>query len=249
MRGTGEAAMRAFYESNLALIHNASFGALAIGAGRAVLAYLRESGAEGTLVDLGCGSGVLAEQISVMGHPVVGIDLSPQLLGLARQRVPEGRFILGSIYDVALPPASAVTMIGEVVNYVDEGRPTPADLEGLFTRIHAALEPGGLLLFDAAAPRQGAAAITQAFRHGPDWTVLIEAREDPAATLTREITTFRRAGDLYRREDERHVLRLWARDEVLAMLARAGFSATIFDRYDDVRLPDNLIGYRALKPR
>ena len=241
--------MRAFYESNLALIHNASFGALAVGAGRVVLAHLRESAAHGTLVDLGCGSGVLAEQISLMGHPVVGVDLSPQLLGLARQRVPDGRFVLGSIYDVALPPAVVVTMIGEVVNYMDEGRPTQGDLETLFGRIHGALEPGGLLLFDAAAPGRPAAGPRQAFRHGPDWTVLIEAREDEAAgTLIREITTFRRAGDLYRREDEQHRLRLWRRDEVIGMLEKSGFEVSTFDRYDDVRLPEGLIGYRAVKP-
>lgn len=240
--------MRAFYESNLALIHNASFGALAVGAGRVVLAHLRESAAHGTLVDLGCGSGVLAEQISVMGHPVVGVDLSPQLLGLARQRVPDGRFVLGSIYDVALPPAAVVTMIGEVVNYMDEGRPTPGDLEALFRRIHAALEPGGLLLFDAAAPGRQAVALRQAFTQGPNWTVLIEAREDPrTGTLIREITTFRRAGDLYRREDEQHRLRLWPRDEVIAMLENAGFEVSSFDRYDDVRLPEGLAGYRAVK--
>jgi SAM-dependent methyltransferase len=241
--------MRAFYESNLALIHNASFGDLAVGAGRVVLAHLRAgSPSNAAFVDLGCGSGALAEQISVTGHRVFGVDLSPSLLRLASQRVPSGEFVLGSIYETALPPAAVVTLIGEVVNYADEGRPTQADLEDLFGRIHAALAPGGLLLFDAAAPGRQGAMPSQAFRHGPDWTVLIEAREDRAAgTLTREITTFRRAGDLYRREDERHVLKLWPSSVILALLERIGFAVSLFDRYDDVILPVGLIGYRAIR--
>lgn len=241
--------MRAFYESNLALIHNASFGALATGAGRVVLAHLREHPTPGSrLVDLGCGSGALAEQVSVTGHPVFGVDLSPTLLRLASRRVPSGKFVLGSIYATPLPEAGVVTLIGEVVNYVDDGHPTQADLADLVRRIHAALEPGGLLIFDAAEPGRQGNLPSQTFRHGPDWSVTIEAREDPAAgTLTREIVTFRRAGDLYRREEERHVLKLWPRDRVVALLKEAGFAVTLFDRYDDVKLPVGVVGYRALK--
>ena len=240
--------MRAFSESNLALIHNAGCGALATGAGRIVLDHLRrrarEGRGEGALVDLGCGSGVLAEQISLMGFPVVGIDLSAHLVRLAQTRVPRGVFQVGSIYEAELPRAAAVTMIGEVVNYCVAGKPAAADLDALLQRIHAALEPGGLLLFDAAAPgRQGEAA-RQSFRHGPDWTVLVEQRED-GRVLTREITTFRAAGDLYRRENEQHLLHLWPVDEMQEALARAGFSVALIDRYDDVALPPGLVGYRA----
>jgi hypothetical protein len=141
-------------------------------------------------------------------------------------------------------------MIGEVVNYMYEGRPTRADLGSLFGRIFAALDPGGLLLFDAAVPGRDGAGIRQAFRYGADWAVLIEAREDPGTgTLTRDITTFRRAGDLYRREDEQHRLRLWPRAEVTGLLETTGFEVSSVDQYDDVRLPEGLVGYRAVKPR
>src|SRR3712207_6653486 len=116
-------AKRAFYGNNLALIHTAGFGALAVGAGRVVLRHLRSQAArESTVVDLGCGSGILAEQISMSGYAVVGIDLSAHLIAMARRRVSEGQFIVGSLYDVDLPPAAVVAMVGEVINYSFEGK-------------------------------------------------------------------------------------------------------------------------------
>jgi SAM-dependent methyltransferase len=241
--------MRAFYENSLALIHNAGFGALARGAGRMVLEHLRaRTGEAGTVVDLGCGSGILAEQISTAGFSVVGVDVSPHLLSLARARAPRAEFVLSSIYDAELPRAAAVTMIGEVSNYVLDGRPEDADFRRLIGRIGEALEPGGLLLFDAAGPGRATDTAQQSFTHRPEWSVTVEAREDAAsARLTREITTFRRVGDLYRREDETHVLRLWPPDLVEDVLAEAGFRTERLDRYHDVLLPKGLIGYRCVK--
>lgn len=241
--------MRSFYESNLALIHNAGFGALARGAGRVVLDRLRQSGApEGTLVDLGCGSGILAEQVSAAGYGVVGVDLSSHLLSLARQRAPQARFILASLYDVALPPAAAVTMIGECVNYVVDGRPETEDLRALFERVFAALRPGGFVLFDAVAPGRVPGGSQKTFTQTAEWSVLVDQRESTRDTLVREITTFRRVGDLYRREDEAHTLRLWSEPMVEGLLAQAGFAVERFDRYDDVALPEGLLGYVGRKP-
>jgi hypothetical protein len=78
--------------------------------------------------------------------------------------------------------------------------------------------------------------------------VLIDQQESARETLVREITTFRRVGDFYRREDEAHTLRLWPEHLVEALLAQAGFAVDRFDRYDDVALPNGLLGYVGRKP-
>jgi SAM-dependent methyltransferase len=239
--------MRAFYESNLALIHNAGFGALAVGAGRMALRHLRgHAGPHAALIDLGCGSGVLAEQVSVAGYEVTGIDLSPHLIHLARQRVPLARFVQGSFFDMDLPRASVVTMIGECINYIDDDRPQIEDLRALFGRFAQALEPGGLFLFDAAAPGRVPGGHAQVFTHAPEWTVLMESRED-GDVLRRDITTFRRAGDLYRREGETHLLRLWEPEALIGLLRDAGFRVERFTHYDDVALPQGSIGYSCIR--
>lgn len=58
------------------------------------------------LVDAGCGSGAAARRAVDRGARVTGFDLSPALVDLARKRVPEGRFFVGSVDDSGLVPGS-----------------------------------------------------------------------------------------------------------------------------------------------
>ena len=57
------------------------FGLYAQEAAPGVLGILREAGVdEGTVVDLGCGSGILLRALSDAGYTTVGIDPSPAML-------------------------------------------------------------------------------------------------------------------------------------------------------------------------
>ncbi|CAA9453375.1 MAG: hypothetical protein AVDCRST_MAG37-2627 [uncultured Rubrobacteraceae bacterium] len=67
-----------------------------------------------------------------------------------------------------------------------------------------------MLILDAAEPgRVPGSGRHQSHAQGQDWAVLTSAEEDRAhETLTREITIFRKVGDLYRRSEETYRLRL-----------------------------------------
>lgn len=47
------------------------------------------------LLDIGCGSGLSGECLSEQGHIWIGIDISPAMLDIARQREIEGDVVLG----------------------------------------------------------------------------------------------------------------------------------------------------------
>lgn len=47
---------------------------------------------EGTVLDIGTGTGTLAAAFSERGHPVTGIDFADRLVEMARRRVPSGVF-------------------------------------------------------------------------------------------------------------------------------------------------------------
>jgi RimJ/RimL family protein N-acetyltransferase/SAM-dependent methyltransferase len=237
-RRGAEARADAGYAEDLAWVHDAGFTALAEAAARRAIAELR--GRTGLVVDLGCGSGAGARILSDAGLDVLGIDASAAMVELARRNSPAASFRVGSFADEPLPSCVAVTAVGEVLGYLfDES----ADLASVFARVHEALEPGGLFLFDLAGPSR------QAVSHhasGDGWTVVVDASSD-GRTLTRDITTFRRldAGGapaasagahdtaaLWRRSRELHRLRLHRAADVLALLRRTGFRARAIRGYD-----------------
>jgi SAM-dependent methyltransferase len=240
------------YGEDLSYVHDRGFGDLARAAAPAVIEILLARGiTSGLVVELGCGSGITSEQLTGAGYDVLGIDHSAAMIDLARARVPDARFEVASFLDAELPPCVAVTAIGEVFNYLLDARHGPDQLARLFARIHGALEPGGVLIFDLAGPGRIPPAADgsrhqQSHRLADDWAILYEADEDPAARrLERHITTFRRgpgAGESYRRTDEVHHLTLLPASEVAAMLREAGFHARIHRGYGDLQLP----GHRVL---
>jgi SAM-dependent methyltransferase len=211
----------AAYDEDLAHAHDRGFGHVAEDAARYVLTLLP---AHASVVELGCGSGITARRLTDAGHDVLGIDQSPALIALARERAPRARFEVGSFVSEPLPACDAVLAIGEVLNYLfDEGN-TRAALAGLFARIHAALRPGGLLLFDLAGRGVPHGDGSRHFSAGSDWAVLVEYGRQ-GDLLTRHITSFVERGAGYRRSVEVHRQRLYRPAEVLPLLRGAGLRA------------------------
>jgi len=243
--------MRYSYRDDLAYIHDAGFGHLAKSAALMLIEELRHAGIEGGIVvDVGCGSGIMARLLHDAGHEVVGIDLSESLIDMARNRVPEAVFRVGSFATEDIPPCVAVTAIGEVLNYAFDEANCTAVRASLFDRIYAALAPGGLLVFDMAGPARAPSDGPQrTFTEGADWAVLMEAEIDRShSLLTRRITTFRKLGELYRRDFETHQLQLIDPVDVVASLQRIGFCVQTLTCYGSLALPQGLIGFLARKP-
>jgi SAM-dependent methyltransferase len=236
------------YREDLSWIHDLGFGDLARNAAELLLQKLAADGTgEGLVVDLGCGTGILAEAVSDAGYDVLGIDLSPAMIEMARRRVPEGVFRCESLLTAELPPCVAVAAVGECFNYRFDESNSREQLRALFKRIHAALLPGGLFLFDAAGPgRVAGDEPVKTHVDGGDWALLMNAEEDPAARrVTRCITSFRRVGDFFRRDDECHELDLFPAEELAADLEAAGFTTEALTAYAGHALPEGLNGYLA----
>jgi SAM-dependent methyltransferase len=216
------------YGRDLAYVHDTGFGDFARRAAPELLRRLRRAGVDGGLVvDLGCGSGIWARALLDAGYDVLGVDVSADLLAIARERAPGARLVHGSLFEVELPPeCAAVTAIGECMSYAFDRRAGREGVAALLRRIHAALRPGGLLLFDVAGPGREPRP-RRPWTEGENWLVCVDAAEDPSAReLTRAIVVFRWDGDGggWRRSDERHVLRLYDPDELRADLRAAGFA-------------------------
>jgi SAM-dependent methyltransferase len=239
------------YRDDLAFIHDAGFAGPAEGAASVLVEDLRRHGAtDGLVVELGCGSGILSERVARAGYSVLGIDLSPDMIALARRRVPAGEFRVESLLTAELPPCVAVAAVGECFNYLFDERHDVSLVREALRRIHASLRPGGLLLFDTAGPgRLPGPGPQRSHREGPGWAVLTTADEDSKlGVLTRRITTFRRVdSDRYRRDEEVHRLRLLDPDEVEAWLRELSFEVRRATRHGDFELPPGMTAFRARK--
>lgn len=226
------------YGEDLAMIHDLGHGDFAERATDEILRLLEGAGLRsGRVVDLGCGSGQTARRLLDAGYEVTGIDQSPAMIERARSRAPEADLRVATFADAEIPPCVAVTAVGEVLNYLLDETVGPQTLPDLFRRAHGALATGGLLVFDVLAPGQIGARGASRHRIGPDWAVLLDAAEDPTRRLlTREITSFRRLGELYRRDFEVHIQRLLEPAVLARQLRDQGFRVRIRAGYGDFRL-------------
>jgi SAM-dependent methyltransferase len=239
------------YRPDLAHIHDVGFGNFARAAAPGLLDTLRQHGLCGGLViDLGCGSGIWAQKLATAGYEVLGIDLSPAMIALARRRVPHACLRAESCLTAELPPCVAVTAVGECFSYLSDDRNTPAGLTKLFRRTYQALCPGGLLIFDVVGPgRVRGPEPLRRFWEGDGWTVLVDAVEDRRrGVLTRQITSFRKVGNNYRRDHEVHRQRLFTPAPLAAQLRRIGFRVRVLRGYGPLRFRAGHFGLQARKP-
>jgi SAM-dependent methyltransferase len=238
------------YGRDVAHVHDVGHGDFARDAAPGVLGLMRRAGVhEGLVVDLGCGSGIWAAALVDAGYDVIGVDQSAALLEIARERAPGARFVQASLFDVKLPPCSAVTALGECFSYCVDERAGRTALAIMLRRIAAALRPGGLLVFDVMTPGSEPEQGRRTWSEGPDWLLCLDVREDPeGATLTRRIAVFRPENEHYRRSDELHRLWLYSRGAALADLDAAGLRGRTLNGYGRrVRFRRGHIGFAAIK--
>ncbi|WP_067135094.1 class I SAM-dependent methyltransferase [Microtetraspora malaysiensis] len=119
----------------------------------AYLAIADELGAERVL-DVGCGTGSLAVLLADGGRTVVGVDPAEASLEVARAKDPTGRitWIHGDATTVPALDADLAVMTGNVAQVFLTDDDWARTLRG----IHAALRPGGHLVFETRRPERRA---------------------------------------------------------------------------------------------
>ena len=94
----------------------------------------------GVALDAGCGTGRHTAYLASLGHKVIGVDTSPEMLGLAREKVPEGEFYEADLRDVPLADDSVDLVVCAIaLSHV-------ADLAQAFAEFVRVLRPNGHLV-------------------------------------------------------------------------------------------------------
>ena len=95
-----------------------------------------------SVLDVGCGAGVPIARALSEKFQVTGVDVSREMVRLARRNVPEGEFVCGDVMSVDFEEGSfdAAVAFYSIFHLPRE------EHRGLFERIHRWLRPGGYLL-------------------------------------------------------------------------------------------------------
>lgn len=96
----------------------------------------------GLVADLGCGPGHVSAFLAEAGTEILGLDLSPGMIEVARAAHPSLAFAVADLRDLGQPPArfaGAVAMYSLI-------HLTPEDLPGALAACRASLQPGGEFL-------------------------------------------------------------------------------------------------------
>lgn len=227
--------MEPYYRRDLALIHHRAFGLLADSCAPGVLRLLAAKRGE-VIVELGCGSGLLTKHLVAAGHRVVATDLSPAMLDLARETVPEADIRCIGLPDDPLPECDAVVSVGHVLNYL----PDEASIERAVSLIARSLRPGGALALDLCDLEWGTARrnVPPFSAQGEGWAIIVEFSTPAPDRFVRLITTFvRREDGAWRRDEERHDNVLVDASRIAGLFRRHGVQAHVASSFGGERLP------------
>ncbi|MGC5011359.1 class I SAM-dependent DNA methyltransferase [Streptosporangium sp. DT93] len=136
-----------------------------------VFAGMVRAAGDGPVADVGCGPGHVTAYLRSLDVTAFGVDLSPEMVALARAAHPELRFEVGRMEALEVEDAS---LSGILANYSIIHTP-PELLPDTFAEFGRALAPGGLLLCAFQGydhPAETAEAfdhrVCLAYRYSPD---------------------------------------------------------------------------------
>lgn len=95
----------------------------------------------GRIVEIGCGPGHISNHLAGFGACIEGLDLSPQMIAIAKKAYPHLRFDTGNM--LSLPYADH--QLGAIVAYYSIVNLTPEDCSLAFSEFCRVLAPGGFL--------------------------------------------------------------------------------------------------------
>ena len=174
-------------------------------------------------LDLACGTGTGIGYLESRGYTAVGVDLSPNMLAVARLRWPGGQFVHADMRDLpAFPAFDVVICCFDSINYLK----VAAEWRRLFREVRGLLAAGGVFVFDSLLPND-------LIESWPDHCRVLEhpglfyterCAFDPASGIgTTYRVFFADDGSRWYRHDERHEQVAFAPGEIVGWLQEAGF--------------------------
>lgn len=202
--------------------------------------FLPEMKEGARILDLCCGTGYTAGELSRRGFAVTGLDASNEMLGYARRNAPRASFIQADARSFEMMPIyQGIISTFDSLNHI-------MTLEGLtatFRNCNRALIPGGLFLFDMNMEKGFLEQWADYFAIVEDEEVcVLRGTYDRERRIARyDITMFERREKTWRRTDAVISEKYYPAKEIKRALKATGFTEiSTYDAEKEMGLTDHV---------
>lgn len=179
------------------------------------------------VVDLGCGTGTLAEIMYMKGYDMIGVDVSESMLGIAMDKKEKsGSEILYLQQDMRelelYSTAGTIFSVCDSLNYILEEE----ELSEIFGLVNNYLFPGGIFIFDFNTDYKYREVIGDATiaENREDCSFIWENYYDAEEQINEyDVTVFvREEDDNFRKFEETHLQRGYTLEQMARLVEQAG---------------------------
>lgn len=194
------------------------------------------------ILDLGCGTGSITNILAKRGYDMIGVDLSPDMLNVARDKAYEDEldvlYLCQDIREFELyGTVDAIICTLDVLNYITD----PKDLKRVFSLVKNYLNPDGIFIFDINTKHKLKNTLgNNTFINDENGIFYTWENEYSENISNQYLTFFAETEDgLYERFDENHVQRAYTTEEIKGNLEEnkltfeAQYALFSFEKPDD----------------
>jgi len=179
----------------------------------------------GLCLDIACGTGNISRLVAELGFEVVGLDLSMEMIKIAKDKIPSGDFIKADIRDFNLPlryqsKIDLVVCFYDSLNYLLTDR----ELLDTFKSVYRNIQAGSIFIFDMNPMDHILTAQKFKPRINEDknfFSTFCFSGEGRFWIL--DMDFFVKNGNCFNHFKERHVERGYDQEDVLPLLKETGF--------------------------
>lgn len=201
-----------------------------------IAALEKFGGKKGLCLELGCGTGSVSVRLSKKGFDMIGVDLSPDMLAIAREKaLKEGQNILFLNQDMRsfelYGSVASVFSSLDSINYVTDRE----DLKKVFSLVRNYLDPGGIFVFDINSEYKLRYILGSNTYVSPDEDIFYSwenSFDEQTGICTFYLTFFEKRGELYKRFDEVHEEKAYSVKDIKELLEAAGLE--VLGAFDDL---------------
>lgn len=192
-----------------------------------------------SILEIGCGTGNLAKKFIQKNFTYTGIDLSEEMLTIARLKYPDAKFLKADMRDFFLESKKDAAIItGRTISYLV----TNEDVRQAFTSVYNNLDAGGIICFDCIDAIKFIPLIKEdkKVNHRAEWEGKKYIRESNWNINFSQSWTFdwqsvyfeqKDNGQLEKIGEDLSTIRSFTKDEMILFLTLAGFEVKeIIDR-------------------